>query len=52
MSGGTAPRILNLGDKLRWVVSFTSRQLYLQRTAPPVPIGYESMWAPELAWIR
>jgi hypothetical protein len=27
-SGGTAPRILNLGAKLRWVVSFTPQPLY------------------------
>jgi len=27
-SGDTAPRILNLGTKWRWVVSFTPRSLY------------------------
>jgi hypothetical protein len=29
-SGDTAPRILNLGTRLRWVVTFTSRPLYSQ----------------------
>jgi hypothetical protein len=27
-SGGTAPRILNLGTGWRWVVSFAPRQIY------------------------
>jgi len=27
-TGVTAPRILNLGIRCRWVVSFTSRPLY------------------------
>jgi len=29
-SGGIAPRILELGSRLRWVVSFTPRPLYTQ----------------------
>jgi hypothetical protein len=29
-SGGRAPRILDLGTRWTWVVSFTSRQLYPQ----------------------
>jgi hypothetical protein len=31
-SGGTAPRILNLGVRWRWVVSFTLRRLYPRYT--------------------
>jgi hypothetical protein len=30
-SGGIAPRILNLGTRWRWVVSFTPSPLYPQR---------------------
>jgi len=37
LSGGIAPRILNLGTRWRWVVSFTTEPLYSwERT--PVPI--------------
>jgi hypothetical protein len=36
-SGGTAPHILDLGTKWRWVVSFTPRPLY--------PLG-KSAWHP------
>jgi hypothetical protein len=32
-SGDTDPRILNLGTRWRWVVSFTLRPLYLQEEA-------------------
>jgi len=28
-SGDISPRIIDLGTRWRWVVSFTSRQLYL-----------------------
>jgi len=30
MSGGTAPRILDLGTRWRWVVGFTPQPLYSQ----------------------
>jgi hypothetical protein len=33
-SGGTAPRILGLGTRWRWVVSFTLRPLYPQGKCP------------------
>jgi hypothetical protein len=33
-SGGVAPRILNLGTRWRWVVSFTPRPLYTQGKSP------------------
>jgi hypothetical protein len=33
-SGGIAPRILNLGTRWRWVVSFTPRPLYPRERAP------------------
>jgi hypothetical protein len=36
-SGGTAPRILDLGTRRRWVVSFTPRPLYLQGESPWYP---------------
>jgi hypothetical protein len=36
-SGGIAPRILNLGNRCRWVVSFTPRQLYPRVRAPGIP---------------
>jgi len=36
--GGVAPRILNIGTRLRWVVSFTPRPLY------PVEIIYGNHW--------
>jgi hypothetical protein len=32
--GGTAPRILDLGTRQRWVVSFTPRPLYPQANSP------------------
>jgi hypothetical protein len=37
-SGGTAPRILDLGTKWRWVVSFTPRPLYPQGKNPWYPL--------------
>jgi hypothetical protein len=33
-SGGIAPRILDLGTRWRWVVSFTPRPHYLKESAP------------------
>jgi hypothetical protein len=33
-SGGIAPRILDLGTRWRWVVSFTPRSIYAQRKNP------------------
>jgi len=38
-SGGTDPRILNLGTRWRWVVSFTPRPLCLQRKSHRYPLG-------------
>jgi hypothetical protein len=37
-SGGIAPHILDLGTRWRWMVSFTSRQLYLQGKNPLYPL--------------
>jgi hypothetical protein len=45
------PRILNLGARWRWVISFTPRPLY-QGEEHPVPIGWEAGWAPEPVWTR
>jgi hypothetical protein len=36
--GGIAPRILDLGTRLRWVVSFTPRSLYIQGKSPWYPL--------------
>jgi hypothetical protein len=38
-SGGIAPRILDLGTRWRWVVSFTPRPLYSQWKSPRYPLG-------------
>jgi hypothetical protein len=48
-SGCVDPRFLDLGISLRWVVSFTSQPLYLDKEAL-VPIGQEAGWTPELVW--
>jgi hypothetical protein len=37
-SGVIAQRILDLGTRWRWVVSFTPRPLYLQRKSPWYPL--------------
>jgi hypothetical protein len=37
-SGGIAPRILYLGTRLRWMVSFTPRSLYPQRKSSWYPL--------------
>jgi hypothetical protein len=37
-SGGVAPRILDLGTRWRWVVSFTPRPLYPQGNSPSYPL--------------
>jgi hypothetical protein len=37
-SEGIAPRILDLGTKWRWVVSFTPRPLYSQEKSPWYPL--------------
>jgi hypothetical protein len=37
-SGGIAPRILDLGTRWRWVVSFTSRPLYHKGKNPWYPL--------------
>jgi hypothetical protein len=37
-SGGIAPRILNLGTRWRWVVSFTPKPLYPQGKRPCYPL--------------
>jgi hypothetical protein len=37
-SGGIAPRILDLGTRWRWVVSFTPRPLYPQGKSPCYPL--------------
>jgi len=37
-SGGTDPRILNVGTRWRWVVSFTLPSSLPSGKEPPVPI--------------
>jgi hypothetical protein len=37
-SGGTAPCILNLGTRWRWMVSFTPRPLYPREKSPWYPL--------------
>jgi hypothetical protein len=37
-SEGIAPRILDLGTRWRWVVSFTPRPFYLQEKSPWYPL--------------
>jgi hypothetical protein len=37
-SEGIAPRILDLGSRWRWVVSFTPRPLYSQGKSPWYPL--------------
>jgi hypothetical protein len=37
-SGGVAPRILNLGARWRWVVSFMTHTLYVRRNNPRYPL--------------
>jgi hypothetical protein len=41
-SGGIDPRILDLGTRWRWVVSFTPRPLYPQGKSPELQISYAS----------
>jgi hypothetical protein len=38
-SGGIAPRIIHLGTRWAWVVSFTPRPLYPQKKGPRYPLG-------------
>jgi len=44
------PLILNLGNRWRWVVSFTTRPLY-PRERTPVPTEWEAVKARESLWI-
>jgi hypothetical protein len=37
-SGGIVPRILDFGTRWRWVVSFTTRPIYLQGKSPRYPL--------------
>jgi len=43
---GTVPQILNLDTRSRWVVSFTSRQLYPQNKRPRYPL-YKGLRRPQ-----
>jgi hypothetical protein len=45
-SGGKAPRILDLGTRWRWVVSFTTRPLYPQGKIPWYPL-YRRLGGPQ-----
>jgi len=38
-NGGIAPRLLDLGTKWRWLISFTPRPLYHQGKIPYYPLG-------------
>jgi hypothetical protein len=52
-SGGLAPRILNLGARWCWVVSFTPRQLYLQGRSSRYTLHRRLGWPqPEPGWTR
>jgi hypothetical protein len=46
-SGGIDPRILDLGNRWWWVVSFTPRTLYPRGKSPRYP---SDLWVPELIW--
>jgi hypothetical protein len=43
--------ILDLSTRWRWLSSFIPWPLYSPRREPPVPIGKEAGWAPELVWL-
>jgi hypothetical protein len=45
----TAPLILSLDTRLRWVVNFTPKPLY-PREITPVPNEEEAEWAPQQVW--
>jgi hypothetical protein len=47
---GAASLILNLGTKLRWLVSLTPRQIYPLWKNTPVPIKLEAGWIPDATW--
>jgi hypothetical protein len=49
-SGGIAPRIIDLGTRWGWVVSFAPQPLYPPGKEPLVPVGYEAGWVPESVW--
>jgi hypothetical protein len=51
-SGCIAPRLLDLGTRWRWVVSFTPRSLYPRGKHSLIPTGLEAGWAPEPVWTR
>jgi hypothetical protein len=51
-SGGIAPRILDLGTRCRWVVSFTPRPLYPQGKNPWCILDRRLGGAPETVWTR
>jgi hypothetical protein len=44
------PRILKLGTRWKWVVSFSLRSLLPSRKHSLVAIDYEAGWASELVW--
>jgi hypothetical protein len=50
MYGRTAPRIINLGARRKWVASFTNTTLYPWRNKVLLPIGFEVRWALEQGW--
>jgi len=43
-NGGIAPRVLDLGTRWRWVVSFTPRPLYPQEKSPWYPLYRRLVW--------
>jgi hypothetical protein len=47
-NGVIAPRILNLGRRWRWVISFTPMSLYPQDKESSIPIRLGAGWASEL----
>jgi len=51
-SRGIAPRILDLGTRWIWVVSFTSRPLYPQGKSPRYPLDRRLGGPPEPFWTR
>jgi hypothetical protein len=48
-SGGIAPRILNLGTRRRWAISFMPKAL-TPRERALVPVVWEAEWVPEPVW--
>jgi hypothetical protein len=51
-SGGIDARVLDLGTRWRWVVSFTTRPLYPQVKSPWYPLGVLRFHIPNWSWLN